>query len=60
MVGLHGLQILPLFGFLAERWKMGGTDGARTGTVFGFSALYLLLGAALFWQAMNGSPVIGL
>ena len=60
MVGLHALQILPLFGFLVGRWKIGGTEAARTLAVFAFTTLYVLLGAALFWQAMSGSPVVGL
>jgi len=40
------------------RWKLGGTETARTLAVFGFTAVYVLFGAALFWQALSGSPVV--
>lgn len=47
-VGIHSLQVLPLFGYYISKTK--------TQTIL-FSALYFLVASGLFLQAMNGIPL---
>jgi hypothetical protein len=47
-IGLHSLQILPLFGYYIAKTKMQ--------TVL-FSLAYFLVASALFFQAMKGIPL---
>ena len=56
-VGLHGLQVLPLVGYVAARWNRVSERGAL-GLVGGASALYGLLLGALFGIAMLGHPLV--
>jgi hypothetical protein len=59
-IGLHALQVLPLTGYLAARWRRLSSRGAlaAVGTV---AALYGALAAVTFVQAMRGvSPLSGL
>ena len=48
-LGLHSLQILPLFGNYVSR--------SKSQTIF-FSTVYFVLCAALFLQAINGIPLL--
>jgi hypothetical protein len=50
--GLHGLQIIPLFAWLAQRRR-------TPAGIFVFAAGYLTLMALLTWQALAGRPVFG-
>ena len=58
-VGLHGLQALPLFGYLlalfAPAWLRAGH---RVTLVWTASFSYLGLVGLLTWQALRGQPVI--
>lgn len=47
-IGIHSLQVLPLFGFYVSKTKKQ--------TIL-FSAAYFLLASALFLQAMKGIPL---
>ena len=54
-VGLHGLQALPLAGWLVDRARL-----ARPARVVALIAvLYTALFAALLWQALSGRPLLG-
>ena len=48
-IGIHSLQVLPLFGYYISKTKMQ--------TIL-FSAAYFLLASALFLQAMKGIPLL--
>jgi hypothetical protein len=48
-IGVHALQVLPLFGFYIAK---------NIRTVQVFTALYLIITALLFAQAMKGIPAI--
>ena len=58
-VGLHGLQALPLFGYLlvlvAPAWLR---PGHRVALVWTAGLAYLGLVGVLTWQALRGQPVI--
>jgi hypothetical protein len=58
-VGLHGLQPLPLFGYLlalaAPSWLR---RGHRVALVWTAGLSYLGLVGVLTWQALRGQPVI--
>jgi hypothetical protein len=58
-VGLHGLQALPLFGYLltlfAPAWLR---TGYRVALVWTVGLSYLCLIGLLTWQALGGQPVI--
>ncbi len=57
-VGLHGLQVLPLFGYLlahfAPAWLRAGH---RIALVWTAGLSYLGLVVLLTWQALRGQPV---
>jgi hypothetical protein len=55
-VGLHGMQILPVVGWLVSRrrWR----PRAELLAVFGASVVYIALGAILFAHAMAGRPLV--
>jgi hypothetical protein len=58
-IGLHGLQALPLFGYMlvlfAPRWLR---TRHRVALVWTASLAYLCLVVLLTWQALRGQPVI--
>lgn len=58
-VGLHALQVLPLFGWLVSAFGAGrlGTGG-RLGLVLISGLTYLALVLLLTWQALRGQPVV--
>ena len=57
MIGLHGMQIVPLFAFLLGRLKPRWTERRRIGWVVGFSTIYAAAGGVLLVHALSGQPV---
>lgn len=57
-VGLHGLQLLPLFGWLLIRYGARLRPAARTALVWIAGLGYLGLVGLLTWQALRGQSVI--
>jgi hypothetical protein len=58
-VGLHALQVLPLFWWLFLRRRSGLLrEGHRVALVWTASAAYLGLVELLTWQALRGLPII--
>lgn len=57
LIGLHGIQVIPFLAFLLGRTRMN--DRRQLMTLGIFSAGYALLGVFLFWQAVEGVPLIG-
>jgi hypothetical protein len=58
-VGLHGLQALPLIGYLLSGFGPGWLhQGHRTALVWTTALSYLALVAILTWQALRGQPLI--
>ena len=55
-LGLHGLQMLPLFALLLAR--RGWDEGRRVRMVLAASASYISMFALLLWQALRGQSVI--
>jgi hypothetical protein len=60
MLGLHAMQIIPLFAFLVGRAKPAWAESRRVGSVFGFAAVYVAATAALLCLALAGAPVLPL
>jgi hypothetical protein len=59
-VGLHGLQALPLLGFLLTGFGPGWLrPGHRMALVWTTALSYLGLVVLLTWQALRGQPLIG-
>lgn len=57
-LGLHSLQIVPLFGYLIGR-KTARRSGFRpVAYVLLFAAFYWALVAYLYWQAMDARPLV--
>lgn len=54
-LGLHGMQALPLAGWLADRYRLAQPALLVGLITAGYSALFL----ALLWQALAGRPVLG-
>ena len=52
-MGMHGLQALPVFGYLVDRWRIGG----RLAVVFFAGLLYFAVFTFLFAQALAGKPL---
>jgi hypothetical protein len=58
-VGLHGLQAVPLIGFLLTGFGPGWLrQGHRTALVWTTALSYLGLVVLLTWQALRGQPLI--
>lgn len=57
-VGLHGLQLLPLFGWLLIRYGTRLIPAARTALVWIAGLGYLGLVGLLTWQARRGQSVV--
>jgi hypothetical protein len=55
-VGLHGMQIIPLFAWLLTK-ATGWPDRRRRGFVLVASLSYLALFVMLLWQALNGYSI---
>jgi hypothetical protein len=58
-LGLHALQVLPIVGFLISRHKRWAIS-QKTAYVLALFAAYSLLIAALYFQAIHGSPLLRL
>jgi len=56
--GLHGLQIIPLLGWLALRRRRDQAVGKQIGVAFAIAGSYLVLVAILTVQALRGQSVI--
>lgn len=52
-VGLHALQVLPLFGFLLDKFRMPGRN-----LVVAVSILWLAVMGGVLWIALQGRPLI--
>lgn len=57
-VGLHALQLLPLFGWLLMRYGTRWQAGTRTALVWIAGLTHLGLVGILTWQALRGQPLI--
>ena len=57
-IGLHGVQVLPLFAFVLSRSWPGLRQRHQLVIVCGFATVYVAVGVALFAQAMNGQPAM--
>lgn len=55
--GLHGLQVLPLLGFLLARSRRL-REGHRLALVWTGGLAYLGVTGVLFWQALRGEPLV--
>jgi hypothetical protein len=60
MLGLHALQVIPLFGFAMARWLPTDSDFFKILLLCVFALSYTLLLALAFWQAMNGQALVTL
>jgi hypothetical protein len=58
-LGMHGLQLFPILGYILTRWRNENTNRLKTSVVISFACLYLLLMNFAFWQAMNKIPLVG-
>lgn len=56
--GLHALQVIPFFGFIVSRRRNQFSDLTAMTLVLGFTALYTAVGIFLFYQAVQGYPLI--
>ena len=56
LIGLHGVQVIPFVAFLLGRSRLG--TRRQITVLLLFSVGYMLLGAALFWQAIEGIPLL--
>ena len=57
-VALHGLQVLPLFGWWMARTRRPWGEAGRTTAVFAFAAGYALLSIAVLALALSGRPLL--
>ena len=56
--GLHGLQIIPIIGWLALRRRRDQAVGKQIGIAFAIAGSYLVLVAILTAQALRGQSVV--
>ena len=59
MVGLHGLQVLPVVGWWLSR-RSGWSSRWQTAALFAAAAAYLLVGVLLLRQALAALPLLRL
>jgi hypothetical protein len=57
LIGLHAVQVIPFVAFLLGRSRLN--TKRQLAVLLAFSAGYVMLGAALFWQAIAGIPLLG-
>jgi hypothetical protein len=57
-LGLHALQVLPLFGWWIARLRMPLSERTRTAAVAAFAAAYAAVFAGLLLQALAGRPLL--
>jgi hypothetical protein len=58
MLGLHGMQVLPLFAFLLARAKPRWTESRRLRAVVGFSTVYAATAVLALYLALEGVSVV--
>ena len=56
--GLHGLQLVPLFGLAIHRYFRNMTITKQTAAILVFALIYLLFIVSVFYQATLGKPFI--
>jgi hypothetical protein len=56
--GLHGIQLLPLVGWLMLRRRNGQSDRNQTRLAFAAAASYLGFVGILTWQALRGQSLV--
>src|SRR2546421_2322162 len=56
--GLHGLQIIPLFGWLLLRGSRLRTQRRQVGMAFAATASYFGFIGILTWQALRGQSIV--
>lgn len=59
-LSFHALQLLPLAGFLLNRHRPDWTRRRQVACVFAFALLYATGVSLVFWQALNGRPLLSL
>ncbi len=57
-LGMHGLQIFPLFAFMLTRLNKELPASVKTSMVVSFAIMYMLLINFTLWQALNKIPLI--
>ena len=57
-IGLHALQVVPLASYLVARYVKPAGSFRPVAYTVGIAALYTALTVLLFWQAMNGLPLV--
>lgn len=57
-LGIHGLQVFPLFAFMLTKAIKELPTRAKTSMVISFAILYMLLMNFTLWQALNKLPLI--
>jgi hypothetical protein len=60
IIGLHGLQVLPLAGLAVERRWKEAPSGLRMGLVGAAAVVWVGLFAAAFWLARHQRPLLSL
>ncbi len=58
MLGLHGMQIVPLFAFVLGRLKSRWDENRRMVWVVAFSAIYVATAGVFLYLALSGLPVL--
>ena len=56
-LGMHGLQVLPLLGWLIRRRRFAGDDQTQMKLIFAMAASYLALFGLVLWQAFRGQSI---
>lgn len=56
-IGMHGLQVLPLFAWWLIRRRARLADGAQRSLIFAAAASYFGLFGLLLWQALRGQSI---
>jgi uncharacterized protein YfiM (DUF2279 family) len=59
-LSFHALQLLPLAGFALSRHRPGWTRQRQVACVLAFALLYAAGVSLVFWQALNGRPLLSL
>jgi hypothetical protein len=60
LLGLHGLQVIPVVGWLLSRWRAIESPRAATAVTVLFALAYAALTALAFEQARSAQPLIAL
>jgi hypothetical protein len=59
-LSFHALQLLPLTGFLLGRYRPDWTRRRQVACVLAFALAYAAGVSLVFWQALNGRPLLAL